>query len=81
MMLMNSSLLREPKPQQCGSRIDTSQKAETGKHGNQLQMAKARPMTALMAIKHLQSRRVRGPGKTRRYWRSTAILMKVEDKG
>ena len=81
MMLMNSNLSREPKPQQCGSRIDRSQKAVTGKQGNQLQKAKATPMMALIAIKHLQSRRVRGPVKTRRYWRSTAILIKVEDKG
>jgi hypothetical protein len=78
---MNSSWSWEAKPQQRAPWMERSQKAATGKQENQLQIAKPRPIGTLMMSMPLQSMRMRGPLKTRRYWRSRATLMKVADKG
>lgn len=81
LMRMNSSWSRDAKPQQWPPSMVLSQKAATGTQENQLQRAKVTPDTTVMTSMHLQSMRTRRPVKTRWYWRSSATLMKVLDKG
>ena len=81
MMRMNSIWSREPKPQQWPETLK-SQNDETGMQGNQLQTPKVMPERTVTTSMALQNKRMRTPSvKTRRYWRSKAILMKVLDNG